>query len=135
MNYFPSPSDQNAPNQTPGNAPNLTSEEKQWGMACHLSALAGLFLPTLGHVLGPLVVWLLKKDSSPFVDAQGKESLNFQLSISLYALLVSPSVFILIGFFLLGGLAFLSVLFAIIGAMRASNGESYRYPMTIRFLK
>lgn len=135
MNYFPSPSDQNVPNQALGNAPSLTSEEKQWGMACHLSSLAGLFLPSLGHVLGPLVVWLLKKDSSPFVDDQGKESLNFQLSITLYALLVAPSVFILIGFFLLGALAFLSFLFSIIGAIRASNGENYRYPMTIRFLK
>ena len=135
MNHFPHSSDPNTPNQAPGNPPNSTSEEKQWGMACHLSALAGLFLPTIGHVLGPLVVWLLKKDSSPFVDAQGKESLNIQLSLSLYALLVAPSVLILIGFFLLGILAFLSLLFSIIGAIRASNGENYRYPMTIRFLK
>jgi len=105
MNSPFTPFDPNAPIQAPNNAPNLTSEEKQWGMACHLSALAGLFLPTFGHVLGPLVVWLLKKDSSPFVDAEGKESLNFQLSMSLYALLVAPSILILIGFFLLGILA------------------------------
>lgn len=135
MNSPFTPFDPNAPNQAPNSAPILTSEEKQWGMACHLSALAGLFLPTFGHVLGPLVVWLLKKDSSPFVDEEGKESLNFQLSMSLYALLVAPSILIIIGFFLLGILAFLSFLFAVIGAVRASNGESYRYPMTIRFLK
>ena len=130
------PFDPNAPQDGSPNSPaTLTAEDKQWGMLAHLSALAGFLLPTFGHLLGPLVVWLLKKDGSKFVDEQGKEALNFQISMTIYALLVSPLVLVIIGFFLLGAIWVASFVFAIIGALRASNGQSYRYPMTLRFLK
>jgi uncharacterized Tic20 family protein len=98
-----------------------------------------------GNVLGPLVVWLVKRDASPGVDAHGKESLNFHLSWSLYWILAAAVVgalcFLLIGFLLLPFL-FIGyavgiigmVILSVIGSVKASNGELYRYPLTIRFL-
>ena len=112
-----------------------------WSMLCHLSALAGLAIPSLGSVLGPLIVWLIKRNDHPTIDKQGRESLNFQISILIYTWVLVvigiPTTFILVGFVFLGfsvlvGLA--GLVGAIIGAIKTSNGESFRYPLTIRFL-
>lgn len=109
-------------------------------MLAHLSALFGLLVPSFGAALGPLVVWLIKRNDHPAIDAHGKESLNFQLSILLYswvlyilggltAVILIGIPILILGFFLsIAGLAM-----AIYAAVKASNGESYRYPMTIRF--
>lgn len=110
-------------------------------MLCHLSALAGLLVWSLGAVLGPLVVWLVKRNDHPIIDAHGKEALNFQISILIYSWVLGVigalTAWILIGFLFLG-LAFLiaiaGVIFAIIAAVKVSNGETFRYPFTIRFL-
>ena len=118
------------------------AEEKQWAMFAHLSALLGLFTGGIGAVVGPLVIWLIKKDTMPFVDDQGKEALNFNISvlIAVAALWIVGTIllFILIGFLfyfaaLLLGIAWL--VFAIIGAIKASNGEAYRYPFILRLVK
>ncbi|MEW6113824.1 MAG: DUF4870 domain-containing protein, partial [Thermodesulfobacteriota bacterium] len=61
-----------------------SKQATNWGMLCHLSALLGLVLISFGHILGPLVVWLFKKNDDPFIDEQGKESLNFQISMTIY---------------------------------------------------
>lgn len=114
-----------------------------WGMLCHLSALlgfigfplGGFFVLPFGNLIGPLVVWLIKKNDHPFIDEQGRESLNFQISMTIYALLASILVLVLIGFFLLIGLAVCDVILVIVAAVKVSNGESFRYPATIRFLK
>ncbi len=111
----------------------LRNEDKTWGMACHLAALAGLVIP-FGNVVGPLVVWLMKKNESAFVDDQGKESLNFQISASIYMLVAALSMFVLIGFILLPIVALATLIMTIVGAIRANNGEQYRYPLTIRFV-
>ncbi len=111
----------------------LRNEDKTWGMACHLAALAGLVIP-FGNVVGPLVVWLMKKNESAFVDDQGKESLNFQISASIYMLVAALSMFVLIGFILLPIVALATLIMTIVGAIRANNGEHYRYPLTIRFV-
>lgn len=111
----------------------LRNEDKTWGMACHLAALAGLVIP-FGNVVGPLVVWLMKKNESAFVDDQGKESLNFQISASIYMLVAALSMFVLIGFILLPVVALATLIMTIVGAIRANNGEQYRYPLTIRFV-
>jgi uncharacterized Tic20 family protein len=113
---------------------NLTPEERDWGMFCHLAVFAGFLIP-LGNVIGPLVVWLMKKDRYPFVDFHGKEVLNFQLTL-LVALLVSwVLVFVLIGFVLLPALAIAAVVLTIIGIIKAANGEYYRYPYSFKFIK
>src|SRR5687767_11747875 len=91
------------PNQTvPGPAyqsPPQTYEQQSrlWGMLCHLSALAGFVVPFFGCIIGPLVVWLIKKDEFPFVNDQGKESLNFQISMTIYCAIAFIMSFVLIG--------------------------------------
>jgi len=102
-------------------------------MLCHLSALAGFFVP-LGNVWGPLVVWLIKKEESAEVDAHGKESLNFQISTTLYLLVGAILMLVLIGFVLVVGLAVFWLVFVIVASVRANSGEYYRYPLTIRFI-
>ena len=104
-----------------------------WGMLCHLSALAW-FLP-FGHVLGPLMVWLLKKEDHPFIDEQGKESLNFQISMTIYGFIAGLSIFIGIGIVLLPVIFIADIGLTIIAAIKASNGEDYRYPLTIRLIR
>ena len=111
----------------------IKNEEKNWGMACHLAALSMYIGVPFGNILGPLIVWMIKKNESPFVDEQGKESLNFQISMSLYLLLCLPLVFLLIGIPLLFVLGIVHLLFTIVGTVRSGSGEHYRYPFTIRF--
>ena len=74
-----------------------SAEERNWAVIAHLSALAGLVIWGLGIVLGPLIVWLLKKDQMPFVDEQGKEALNFQITVFLAGVVCSSLIFLLIG--------------------------------------
>ena len=114
------------------------NKDRLWQVACHLAAFAGLLgamkIP-FGNILGPLVVWLLKKNEMPEVDDHGKESLNFQISMSIYMLVTVPFMFILIGFPALIALAIADVVFVIIAAIKTSNGEDYKYPYTIRLIK
>ena len=102
-------------------------------MLCHLVALAGLAVP-FGNVIGPLIVWLVKKDELPFVNDQGKESLNFQISMTIYMLVAGASMLLLIGFILLPIVALVDIIFTIVAAIQANTGQPYRYPMTIRFI-
>ena len=110
-------------------------QERTWAMLCHLTALVAFIGIPLGHILGPIVVWLLKKNDYRLVDENGKESLNFQLSVTIYAIVASILAFVVIGIFLLIGLAIADLVLGIIASIKTSNGESYRYPLTIRFIK
>lgn len=103
-------------------------------MVCHLSALAGFIIP-FGNIIGPLIVWLIKKDESPFVDDQGKESLNFQISITIYCIVAAILILIIIGIFLLIGLGILALVLIIMAAVKANSGEKFRYPLTIRLIR
>lgn len=105
-----------------------------WGMLAHLSALSGYVIP-FGHLIGPFVVWIIKKDTLPFVDEQGKESLNFQISVTIYALISAVLILALIGFVLLAIVGIGALILVIIATVKAANGEHYRYPLTIRFIK
>jgi uncharacterized Tic20 family protein len=109
-------------------------DARLWGMLCHLSALAGFIIP-FGSIIGPLVIWLIKKNESPFVDDQGKESLNFQITVIIAAFICGVLMLILIGIFLLIALGITTLIFIIIASMKANNGEAYRYPFAIRFIK
>src|SRR6266513_5933056 len=108
---------------------------RTWCVACHLSALAGFVVPALGHILGPLIVWLIKRGDSSEIDAYGKEALNFQISMLIYNLVAGVLCLVLIGFAILAILHILNVVFVIIAALKTSEGQMYRYPLTIRLIK
>ncbi len=110
------------------------TQERTWGLIAHLSALAGFLVP-FGHIIGPLVIWLIKKDESPFVDDQGKESINFQISMTLYAIVAAVLILVIIGIFLLIGIGILDIVLVIVAAVKANAGEKFRYPLTIRFIR
>jgi len=101
---------------------------------CHLLGLAGLTGIPFANVLAPLVLWLLKKDVNPAVDAHGKESVNFQISMSIYTILAGLSLFLLVGIVLLPAVIITNLVLMIIASVRASRGEFYRYPLAIRFI-
>lgn len=109
-------------------------DERFWGMLCHLIAFSGYLIP-LGSVLGPLVVWLIKKDEMPFVNDQGKESLNFQLTMLIAVIISGILAFVVIGFLLLGILIIYQIIVVIMASIKANEGVRYRYPHTIRFIK
>lgn len=112
----------------------LDKESRQWAMICHLSALIGIVIP-LGSLIGPLVVWLIKKETMPFVDEQGKEAVNFNITVILISILLIPLVFIVIGIPLLILVGLGAVILMIIAALKANDGVSYRYPFTLRLIK
>ena len=107
---------------------------RTWCVFCHLSALAGFVIPGAGHILGPLIVWLVKRGDSAEIDAHGKEALNFQISMLIYNVVAGILCLIVIGFALLAILHVLNVVFVIIAALRASEGQMYRYPLTLRLI-
>jgi len=128
--------------QTPGAAPpqstavtgDVPTNERTMGMLCHLSAFAGYIVP-FGNFIGPLIIWLMKKEEMPFVDDQGKESLNFQITVTIAMIVSAVLVLVVIGVFLMIGIGLASLIFMIIAAVKANSGEHYRYPLTIRFIK
>ena len=109
-------------------------QERQWALICHLSALSGYIIP-FGHLIVPIVIWSMKKDEMPMVDEHGKEVINFQISMTIWFILSAFLAFLLIGIPLLIVLAILQVIFVIIGALKADNGQLYKYPLTIQFIK
>ena len=111
----------------------LRKEEKTLGMLCHLLALCGYLIP-LGNIIGPLVLWLLKKDGSEYVDYHGKESLNFQISIVIYAVLSGLLCLLLIGFVLLPAVLLFDIVAVIVATIKANDGLRFRYPFCIRLV-
>ncbi len=109
-------------------------QEKNWRMLCHLSSLAGFIFPH-GNIFGPLAVWLIKKDQIPFVDDQAKESLNFQINLTIYALAAGLLCIVLIGIPILIGVFIFGIIHVVRAIDQAQKGEKYRYPLTIRFIK
>ncbi len=112
-----------------------SSNVRTWTVLCHASALAGFFVPWAGHILGPLIVWLAKRGDSAEIDEQGKESLNFQISMLIYNLIAGVLCLVLIGFVILGILHILNLVLVIVASIQASEGKLYRYPITIRLIK
>jgi len=110
-------------------------EARNWAMACHLAALALYVGIPFGNIFGPLLVWLLKKDQIPVVNDQGREALNFNISMTLYTVVCFLLVFFLVGIPALMVLPFIHVLLVVIAASRAANGEVHRYPFTINFIQ
>src|SRR5437868_11752979 len=122
------------PSPPPPATASTSSEVRNWCVLCHASALLGLFFHFFGHLLGPLIVWLIKRDASPEIDANGKESLNFQISMLIYDVIAGILCIILIGIPILLALWVLNTVFVIIASVKTSEGKLYRYPFTIRFI-
>ena len=111
------------------------SQAKTLGMLCHVTAFAGHIIP-LGNIIGPLIVWLLKKDEYPFVNDQGRESLNFQISMCIYTVVAVLVAIVTcgLGTILVGAVYVFSAVMIIIAAVKASEGTYYRYPLSIPFI-
>jgi uncharacterized Tic20 family protein len=124
----PDPYNQNGHNS------GLSSEERNWGMAAHLSSFTAYVGVPLGHIVGPLVVWLIKKDQYPFVESCGKESINYGISMSIYYIISAILCFVLIGIPMVIALFIFDIIVTISAAMAASNGQQYRYPAIFRFI-
>ena len=112
----------------------LSETERNWAMLCHLSAFAGFFFP-FGGIIGPLICWLSRKDESAWININGRNSLNFQLSMLLYIVLAIPLCFIIIGIPIIMLLGTLKIICIIIASVKASKGESFRYPLVIPFIQ
>lgn len=121
-----------APPPPPSGSP--SAEEKQWALFAHLSSLVGVIIP-FGSVLGPLVIWLIKKDTLPFVDDQGKEALNFNITVAIAFVISAILMLVVIGLFLMVLVGIAWLVLTIIATIKASNGEAYRYPFTLRLIK
>ncbi len=116
----------------------VTKEARMWAMFCHLAGLAWLLwwvVPMIGGVIAPLIVWQLKKDEHSFIDEHGKEALNFQISMLIYGVIAGLLCFACIGFVLLPAVMVADIVFSIIASTKGSGGRSYKYPLTIRFVK
>lgn len=111
-------------------------EERLWATFCHLAAFAGYIGVPFGQILGPLIIWLIKKEDSPFVDVNGKKALNFQISIMIY---IVASIPLLCGgpLYLLAviPLIIVDVIYTIIAAIKANDGQEVSYPISIEFIK
>lgn len=112
--------------------------EQQWILFLNLSALAGLVIPALGHIVGPLVIWLIKKPDSSAIDAAGRNVLNFQISWTIWmvvsAVLAAFGSCLVVPIILPVGVFIAWLVFVIIGSIKASNGEAYTFPLTIKML-
>lgn len=106
-----------------------------WATLTHLSSLSGFVTGGLGYVIGPLVMWLLRKDQWEFVDDQGKEALNFNITVFIAGIVSFILVFVLIGILLLVLVGLAQLIFTIVAAVNANKGIRYRYPLTIKFIK
>lgn len=120
-----------------GPSEELSKNTRMWAMFCHLAGLAGIVVPViLSGIIAPLIVWQIKKDDHPFIDEHGKEALNFQISIGIYAFVSVLLIFVFcVGALLLAAVEIVNIVFLLIAGIKANNGESYRYPLCIRFIK
>jgi uncharacterized Tic20 family protein len=110
-----------------------TAEQtRQWAMFLHLSVLAGCVVPGAGLIL-PIVIWQVKKAELPGIDVHGRIVANWILSSVIYAVICIPLFFVIIGIFLLIALGILGIVFPVIGGIKASNGEVWKYPLSIPF--
>jgi uncharacterized protein len=137
--------DNESASSSPSELGGPSAEEKQWAMFAHLSAFAGVLLTSVfggwGSFIGPLVIWLMKKDTMPFASSQAKEALNFNIMISAIFLILFILTIVTLGIgalltvpvMLVVGVA--AVVLTIMAAIKANSGVEYRYPFTIRVIK
>jgi uncharacterized Tic20 family protein len=113
---------------TPYAGPEPDKDSKMMAMLAHL-----LGIP-LGPI-GPLIIWLIKKDQSPFVNDQGREALNFQITLLIGYIIGGATIALCVGMLIVPAIAIISLIFCIMGALKANQGIAYRYPFAIRLIK
>lgn len=111
-----------------------TADEKQMGLILHLSQLANVILFPVG-VVAPIVIWQTQKEKMPALDAHGKMVANFMISMVIYTFVSIILMFVLIGFLTIFAVLLIGIIFPIVGAVKANNGELWEYPLTIKFIK
>ena len=118
---------------TASSASGISADERQWAMFAHLSALVGFIIP-FGNLLGPLIIWLMKKETMPFVDQQGKEALNFQITVTIAMMISAILIIVVIGFVLMFVIGLAALILTIMAGIKANEGVAYRYPFTLRLI-
>jgi uncharacterized Tic20 family protein len=116
------------PEETP-----IAKEQRTWAMFAHLSAFSGHFIP-FGHIIGPLVIWILRRDDMPFAAEQAREALNFQITMTIYAAGCLALFFLFVPLFALPAIWLADVVLTIVAAVKASDGKPYQYPATLRLV-
>jgi len=106
----------------------VSKDARMFGMLCHL-------LGILTWIVGPLIIWLIKREDDKFIDEHGKEALNFQITILIAYAVGGITTFICIGFFIMLAAWIFNLIFCIMGAIKANDGQPYRYPISIRLIK
>ena len=106
----------------------VSKDARMWAMLCHLLGLFTCFI-------GPLIIWLIKKEEDPFIDNQGKEALNFQITVAIASIVSGLLAVICIGIVLGIAVGIADLIFCIIASVKANGGQAYRYPVSIRFIK
>jgi len=119
---------------TAGAGVDLSPDEKNWGMFCHVAVFAGCIVP-LGNIIGPLVIWLIKKDQYGFVDYNARQALNFQITLLLAMLVSGLLAFVLIGILMLIGIGIFALVVTIQAIVASGRGQYYSYPCSIRFIR
>ncbi len=109
-------------------------DELMWSTFAHLGFIAGLVVP-FGNVVAPLVIWLVFKDRSSYIDYHGKEALNFQITVTAAMIASAILILLIIGIFMLIGVVLVALVLSIVAAVKANNGEYYEYPFSIRFIR
>ena len=119
---------------TSASSTSTSSNVRTWCVLAHATALVGFFVPVAGHIVGPLIIWLAKRQDSPEIDAHGKESMNFQISMLIWNAIAAILIIVLIGIPILILLHILNIIFVIVASIQASEGKLYRYPLAIRLI-
>ena len=112
----------------------VDKEQRTWAMLCHLSALAGFIIP-MGSIIGPLVVWLVKKEEMPLVAEHGLKSINFQITMLIAYIICFILMFAVIGLILLPIVAIFSFIMVVVGAIKANDGKPFSYPFSLNLIK
>jgi uncharacterized Tic20 family protein len=134
LNAQPDPVVFASPEVGGSSAPSQDEQTRLWAMILHLSLLAGFVVPMAGLV-APILIWQLKKTDLPGIDVHGKNALNWIISALIYAVVCVILIFVIVGIPLLIALALVSIIFPVIAAIKANNGEVWKYPMTITIIK
>jgi hypothetical protein len=118
----------------PDAAPETAGHDRLWGALAHFSAFT-MYFTGFGHIVGPLIIWLWKRDTDPWVSGEAKEAMNFNISITLYAIGAAILIFVFIGVFLLWAIHIFQVVCIVIAGLKGADGRSFRYPLNLRLVK
>ena len=111
-----------------------SKDERTWAMLCHFSTYIGFIFP-FGNIIVPLIIWLSKREDLPLVEDQGREALNFQISMTIYFIISGILCIILIGIPIVIGLIIFDFIITIVAAISANDGKYYRYPINLKLIK